>query len=376
MNISSAFAIFILLTLGSCLQKSILITRHGARSPKVYTEIDSTYYWTIQPEDLTEIGLQQHVNLGQSKNGLSIIDINGNCIYENLEIQASTTQRVIMSTIGFLKGLCPNNFQEIIKRYFNEYYAKYSTNIEAWNQIMSSDFQNPLELELHYFERPNDFMFHGHKKSICPAIKDLKKKIESSEYFKSKEEEFKNRPEFDEVFDIIKAAYPSKSFKKKSITLSDIQDIFDDYQSNHAQGFLFPNPSQSAIQYMQEVVRFLRYYEDNCDSLEHFAQLTEPFKWIISQLYSTTPLSWYSGHDTNQVAILSAISDFQPIIPFASQLEIIVKNEIVMVYYNRQQIQTKFCTDGYFCTREQTVNYLMQFIHPNLNSLCGLEIII
>jgi bacillopeptidase F (M6 metalloprotease family) len=45
------------------------------------------------------------------------------------------------------------------------------------------------------------------------------------------------------VFDIIKAAYPSKTFKKKSITLSDIEDIFDDYQSNHVQGYIFPNPS-------------------------------------------------------------------------------------------------------------------------------------
>lgn len=45
------------------------------------------------------------------------------------------------------------------------------------------------------------------------------------------------------MFDIIKAAYPSKTFKKKSITLSDIEDIFDDYQSNHVQGYIFPNPS-------------------------------------------------------------------------------------------------------------------------------------
>lgn len=73
----------------------------------------------------------------------------------------------------------------------------------------------------------------------------------------------------DEVFEIIKAAYPSKTIKKKSITLSDIEDIFDDYQSNRVQGFIFPNPSQEAITYMEEVVRFGRYYEDNCEMLEH-----------------------------------------------------------------------------------------------------------
>lgn len=47
----------LVLTIGSCSYKSILITRHGARSPKVYTEIDTAYYWNTQPEDLTEIGL-------------------------------------------------------------------------------------------------------------------------------------------------------------------------------------------------------------------------------------------------------------------------------------------------------------------------------
>jgi RNAse (barnase) inhibitor barstar len=73
---------------------------------------------------------------------------------------------------------------DIIKRYFLEYYAPYSTDIDAWNQIMESDFSNPLELDLHHFERPNDFMFHGHKKTVCPAIKDLKKKIEASDYYK------------------------------------------------------------------------------------------------------------------------------------------------------------------------------------------------
>lgn len=37
--------------------KTILFTRHGHRSPKVYTEIDTKYYWDIPEEDLTDIGL-------------------------------------------------------------------------------------------------------------------------------------------------------------------------------------------------------------------------------------------------------------------------------------------------------------------------------
>lgn len=37
--------------------KTILFTRHGARSPKTYTEIDTKYLWTIPAEDLTSLGL-------------------------------------------------------------------------------------------------------------------------------------------------------------------------------------------------------------------------------------------------------------------------------------------------------------------------------
>lgn len=50
---------------------------------------------------------------------------------------------------------------------------------------------------------------------------------------------------------------------------------------------------------MEEVVRFIRCYEDNRELLENQAQLTEPFKWLISQVYSSTSFSWYSGHESN-----------------------------------------------------------------------------
>ncbi|CAD8102661.1 unnamed protein product [Paramecium primaurelia] len=373
MKFSIAIIVVTIMTIGSCTQKSILFTRHGARSPKIYTEIDRDYYWNINPEDLTEIGLQQHYALGQSKIGAQIMDLNGNCIYENLEIQASTDQRVILSTIGFLKGLCPLNYVDIIKKFFREYYAQYSTNAEAWNLIMSSDFNNPLDLDLHYFFKPNDFLFHGHQQTVCPALKSLKKQIQTSDYYKQKEKSFKSRQEFDEVFFIIQKAYPSKILNKLSITLSEIQDIYDDYSCNRVQGFVFPNPSKSAVEFMEEVVRFIRYYEDNSELLENQAQLTEPFKWLISQLYSSTPFSWYSGHESNQFAILSVISDVQPIIPFASQLDFIVKNDLVMIYFNKIHIQSKFCEDGYYCTRQQIVNYLMQYIHPDINSLCSVK---
>lgn len=65
-----------------------------------------------------------------------------------------------------------------------------------------------------------------------------------------------SQSEFDEVADIIKAAYPSKDIHKKDLTLEDITDIYDDYYSNHVEGFNFPSPSLSAVKYMEEVTRF------------------------------------------------------------------------------------------------------------------------
>lgn len=60
----------------------------------------------------------------------------------------------------------------------------YSNNAEAFLQIQASDFTDPLSLDVHYFERPNDFMFHGHKNSVCPALKPLRKNIEKSDTYK------------------------------------------------------------------------------------------------------------------------------------------------------------------------------------------------
>lgn len=82
-----------------------------------------------------------------------------------------------MSTIGFIEGLCPKNYAEILHRLFREKYEQYSTNTDAFLKILASDFSDPLSLDVHHFDRPNDFMFHGHKDSVCPALKPLRKQI-------------------------------------------------------------------------------------------------------------------------------------------------------------------------------------------------------
>ncbi|KAM3130417.1 hypothetical protein pb186bvf_017516 [Paramecium bursaria] len=373
LGITMIFYLFIIaLDLASALnEKVILYTRHGARSPKTYTEIDSKYLWRTVEQDLTFRGLGQHTNLGSRFRSYVKYDDNEKCIYESLEIQASTTQRVVMSTIGFIKGLCPLNYQEILNRFFIEYYQQYSLDPIKFQAILESDFSDPLSLDLHIFDRDNDFMFHGHKKANCPLMKTIQKSQEKSTYYKNFWTQTQNSPAFDEVVRIIQEANPSKTIAKKDVAFSDLEDLQDDYYANSFHGYKFPAPSSDAISLIESVTKTSRYYVDNSQQDEHYAQLTEPFKWTISQLKSTGTFSWYSGHDSNQVAILSVLVDEQYIVPFASALQLLVDGNIVNVVYNDEILKTKICSEGINCTVDQTIEFLSQYISSDLNKLCN-----
>ena len=60
-------------------------------------------------------------------------------------------------------------------------------------------------------------------------------------------------------------AYPSEQITKSSITLTDIDDIYDDTFCNQFEGFHFPNPSNSVFKYMEDVVKFLKYFGKNSE---------------------------------------------------------------------------------------------------------------
>lgn len=47
---------FLLILSIVCAERVILITRHGHRSPKTFTEVDEKYIWTIPAETLTHTG--------------------------------------------------------------------------------------------------------------------------------------------------------------------------------------------------------------------------------------------------------------------------------------------------------------------------------
>lgn len=54
---------------------------------------------------------------------------------------------------------------------------------------------------------------------------------------------------------------------------------------------------------------------------------------MIKELDSDVPFSWYSGHDSNQVAILAVITDELLTPPFASNIELNIYGETVNLYF-------------------------------------------
>ncbi|CAD8110276.1 unnamed protein product [Paramecium sonneborni] len=340
-------------------QRSILILRHGARDPDVWTEFDRLIQSRFQPKK----GLI---------NQLKQVNNNRDNPYLILKAISSKTARCTSSTVCFIIGLCPKNFKYILHRFFSEYYSQRVLNQKKFEKILQSDFQDPLSLDYNIFDKSGDLLFQGHKTEQCPNLKAINKNIENSKEYKNKEKEFKKMDQLNGVYDIMVKAYPSQQITKSSITLTDIDDIYDDTFCNQFQGYNFPNPSQSTNTYMEDVVKFLKYFGKNSEMFQHQAALTEPFKWIISQFYSQEPLSIYVGTESNQFAMLSVLIDEQYLTPFASELEFIIKGNIVFVYFNKVLLKTKICENGYYCTIEQTSQFMYQYIVDDVKQLCGI----
>lgn len=70
-----------------------------------------------------------------------------------------------------------------MRRFFNEYYAQYATNAEDLELLLNSDFTNPFDFDYDGFERPNDFMFHGHDSKVCPILDQVEEAILEQAYY-------------------------------------------------------------------------------------------------------------------------------------------------------------------------------------------------
>ncbi|CAD8070190.1 unnamed protein product [Paramecium sonneborni] len=351
--------------------QSILIMRHGARDPHTWTEIDRNFLWIVDPTILTEKGVKQLVQLGINQQRLDIFDSFGNCIYEQLELQSSKSARCTSSLVCFIKGLCPQNYADILHRLFQEQYQPYVTNQTAFEEIMNSNFEDPLELNFEAFDKPLDFMFQGQKKNTCPNVQTVNKAVQSSTQYKKKEKELLSREEFNKVYYWIQEANPSTVIDKSKLNLNDVDEFYDDYFCNSFEGFNFPDPDQDTQNYLNEVEQFLKYFGANSEPLQHYAGVSEPFRWIIQQLDSNQSLSVYSGTETNQMAILSVLTDQQYLTPFASQLELVIQGQRVYIYYNKQFINASYCESDFYCTKQELINYLSKYVVNNLNELCN-----
>ncbi|CAD8131989.1 unnamed protein product [Paramecium octaurelia] len=349
-------------------QKEISFIRHGARSPNKYNPLDQILWKNYKPGYLTEKGFQQLHDLGQSSQTNYFYDAEGNCIYQKLNFVSSVIPRVMHSFIGFVKGLCPYNFQGILRNYFQDYYSKYSQNENILNEIMQSDFTNPLIFDFQTFKMERDFLFHGHSSSQCPKLDYIKEEILNNQEYLNKNEEFKQRPEFQEVFQQMKLS--NSSLDEGTITINKMKTFYGGFKCNRYQGFDKPVLSLNAQKYLDEIFIYKFYKMDNSRSIQHFSALTEIFQWIINQIQGDHTISLYFGHDSNQVAMLSVLVEEPLIPPFASKLSFIIQGEYVNLYFQNELLETRMCRSKINCTRGQVIKYLEQYISKNLNELC------
>ncbi|CAD8057495.1 unnamed protein product [Paramecium sonneborni] len=349
-------------------QKEITFIRHGARSPNKYNPLDQELWKNYKPGHLTEKGFLQLQQLGQSYQTNYFYDDNANCIYQKLNFISSLKPRVIHSFIAFIQGLCPNNFSEILKNFFQDYFSNYSKNEKILKQILQSNFTSPFDFDFETFQMDRDFLFHGHSSSQCPILDQIELEILNNQEYLSKNQEFKLRPEFQEVFTEMKN---SNSFlQQETITINQMKTFYGGYKCNRYQGFERPVFSLNAQKYLDEIFIYKFYNIDNSKSIQHFSALTEIFQWIIKQIQGDHLFSIYFGHDSNQIAILAVLIEERLIPPFASQLKLIIKGEYANLYFQNELLETKICRSKINCTRRQLIKYLEQYISKDLNDLC------
>ncbi|KAM3139126.1 hypothetical protein pb186bvf_008724 [Paramecium bursaria] len=342
---------------------------HGARSPNKYTDKDATM-WKIQAGQLTERGFQQVMSLGEEYQDKRLFDKDGNCIYEKIHIVSSVKERCILSTIAFIKGLCPKNYENILERLFREYFNIFAKDKQLLEAIIESKFTNPFLFDYSQFKKKPDFLFHGHDSSTCPKLQEVEDKLINSIEYEEKIRYFKEKQAFEEVYRMMVDASPSKNFTKENITLAQIKTFYGGFKCNEYEGFNFPDPSQAAVDLMKEVYLYQFYDVHNSQMLQHQSSLTEIFQWIINELNEDVPLSWYSGHDSNQIAILAVLVKFRLQPPFATALEFRVKGDYVNLYYNNAKLNTLMCDTEINCTKDQVIRYLSKYIAQDLNKLC------
>ncbi|KAM3139139.1 hypothetical protein pb186bvf_008737 [Paramecium bursaria] len=368
-QLNFSYHCFNLCFIGQLQSKKVLLIRHGARAPVTFSELEKQLWVNYEQEQLTEIGFEQQRQLGIKYQDKSIFDVNGKCIYQKISIVGSYVERCIISTIGFIKGLCPLNYDYILRQYFEDYWQKYSINDDEYQQIIQSDFQDLSKLSFKGFIIENDFLFHGHEAWLCQILDVLRNQIKNSFRYQVQKQQFLNRPEFNETYRLILEQNPSTPIPRDQVQIGDITGVFGSYSCSHAQGFDQPNPSETTLRYLEEVTQFDWYEVDNSQLPQHQAALTKVFEWIIQQIESDKVLSIYEGHDSNLFAALSVITDDKFIASFASVLEFDVQGENIMTYFNGVLLRTNYCENGYKCKIQEMKEFFTQFMSPDLNQL-------
>lgn len=296
----------------------IELNRHGARTPKFFPDASSLLYFGSNSMQLTINGYRQHQIIGQyvKEHYINKLELlNKDYDSNQFKLISSATQRTIFSAAGYLSGLFPDY---VVKMHFNHSDTEDKCPLES--NIDKNEFLSFKEIPIFVVDPKQDSFF---KAVHCLYNKEvLYKYFIRKELFKISTIDIKNMiTELKAVFKQLNINLPTTNLNDDvKEELREIINFYDPFAYHFKNQIKLSKTSETVIkkytlnkwygnrtQKQSEKYLNLSVSSFLVNLMKHFKSTIENYNNNISN--KDKKLIVYSGHDTNIVNLISALSD-------------------------------------------------------------------
>ncbi|XP_044761077.1 lysosomal acid phosphatase-like [Coccinella septempunctata] len=281
----------------------VVIARHGDRTPTKFAPLDpysDHKYWPAGRGELTNVGIQQHYNLGRWLRERYADFIPSKYNKKDIYVRSASADRCLMSAASNLAGLYP------------------PTEDQIWNPNLP---WRPIPI--HSKPKSEDYIFE--MGSICPRYEEIYQDLLNSVEFK----------EIDALNSAL-YAYLETNLGVKIESFTDIQPWYDTLRIEELNNLTLPNWTHSVYPDVMKQWSDQTFKVSTYDSeLARFG--TGPFFDKISKHFEAASTNLtkkliakkivlFTGHQTNICDISNALKVFREA-PFASALIFELRND-------------------------------------------------
>lgn len=348
-------SLYLLLSASANLLFIAEVTRHGARAPSKLYPFNAEFWKEPQLKQLTEIGLRQHFELGNSlrEKYTSIFDKYDT---RTIDILSSPSPRAVLSAYAHLAGLYPDG-----PTWFQKYNGSGDPK-KVYVELPEFPSDTPVKIakgkELHAVK--------GHKEFVCPKMKKLKKDMEESEEYKHEEDLLKTTL-FPEL---------SKELQIEINSILDVNSIASALYCEEAAGNQVKMPNKELLDKANAVRTFkinhVPYSSNEAKSLSSagfFERLTGQIEGVFNK--SGLKYAYYSAHDYTLLSFLNSLGSTKKFMPnFAASLIFeVYEDRSIHIKYEQTHLEMEISRNG-IVDWEEFKKLMMKHSFEDLEKAC------